>query len=477
MKKNLIGFLKIKRQSCNYRPVHERVKDYKEVTIKRTDSESSDQAARCMDCGTPFCHWGCPIGNVIPEWNTLLHNGEFESALKLLSSTNVLPEITGRLCPALCESACVLGINDDPVTVRENELAIIEHAFKNNLIKPNPPKKRTGKKIAVIGSGPSGLASATYLNRLGHSVTVFEKDDELGGFLRYGIPDFKLEKSIIDRRTKLLQKEGIVFKTNSNIGKDIPLSKLKKDFDAICITIGCRIPRDIKIKGRELSGIHFAFDYLEQANKFVSQKEIKEKLINAKGKKVLVIGGGDTGADCVGTANRQGAACVTQIELLPEPSKNRPEETPWPYYPKILRTSSSHEEGSTRLWSIMTKEFSGTNGSVKKILCEKVEFGPEKNERGIPVMKTIPNSSFALDADLIILAMGFTQPDLTILEKNSNIKLSPQNLIATDQEYRTSQKGIYCAGDARRGASLIVWAIFEGLMAGKTIHKDLTTKN
>jgi len=468
---DLKGFLKVKRQTSKCRPVCDRVKDYKEVTVFRPDTDSKEQASRCMDCGTPFCHWGCPVGNYIPEWNDSMFHGHWEKALELLLATNNFPEFTGRLCPSPCEYACVLGINDDPVTIRENELAIIEHGFKNNLIKPRPPKKRTGKSVAIIGSGPAGLAAADQLNKAGHKVTVFEKDDKAGGILRYGIPDFKIDKKIIDRRLAILKKEGIEFKTGVNAGIDHSVLKLKKEFDAICLTGGSREPRDLKIEGRSLKGIYFAMDYLTQSNKRISSCEVSEDFIDAKGKKVFVIGGGDTGADCVGTAHRQGAKSVVQIEVLPKPSECRPEDQPWPKYPIILKTSSSHEEGGERHWAILTKKFIGGNGSVKKILCVKVDF--EKDEKSCPVMKEIPGSEFEIEVDLVILAIGFIHPEHTGLLEKLGVEFDSRGNVKTDDNYMTSIKGVFSAGDMRVGQSLIVWAISEGRRSAYCIDKYL----
>lgn len=466
------GFLKVKRQYSAYRPVCERVKDYGEVTVLRPDKVTEEQSSRCMDCGTPFCHWGCPIGNVIPEWNDLAFHGEWKKAIDMLHSTNNLPEITGKLCPALCEAACVLGINDEPVTIRENELGIIEHAFKAGLVKPRPPKVRTGKYVAVIGSGPAGLTVADQLNKAGHMVTVFEKDEKVGGILRFGIPDFKLEKKVIDRRIKILEKEGIVFKTGVEAGVDMPVSKLKKDFDAICIAAGSREPRDLKIPGRELKGIYFAMDFLMQSNRVASGAKIPAgQLINAKGKKVVVIGGGDTGADCVGTSHRQGASCVVQIEVLPQPPECRTTEYPWPKFPLLLKTSTSHEEGGQRHWSVLTKKFTGSKGNVAELCCVRVEF--HKDEKGCQIMKEVPGSEFEIDADMVVLAVGFLHPERSMLLKDLGVEFDQRGNIKTDDSYASTVKGVFAAGDARRGQSLIVWAISEGRRAAYSIDKYL----
>lgn len=483
------GFLKVKRRSPEYRPVCERVKDYKEVTVIPKEEVSKEQASRCMDCGTPFCHWACPAGNYIPEWNDFMFKGNWQRALDLLIACNNLPEITGRLCPSLCEYACVLGINDDPVTVRENELAIIEQGFKQGLIKANPPKQRTGKRVAVIGSGPAGIACADQLNKAGHKVTVFEKDDKPGGILRYGIPDFKLEKWVIDRRVDILKQEGIEFIVNTNVGIDYTVEKLLKGFDAVCLACGCSVARDLKIEGRELKGIHFAMDYLTQSNKRANGETIfEDKIIDAKGKKVLVIGGGDTGADCVGTANRQGASCVVQIEVMPKPEECRTEDFPWPKYPMILKTSTSHHEGAERQWAVLTKKFiptldevgrdsalwssTGKDGRVGKVSCIQVDFS-EKDNRGCLIMKEISGSEFEIEADLVILAIGFIQPEHEGLLKNLKVGFDKRGNILTDNSYMSSVKGVFSSGDARRGQSLIVWAISEGRAAAYYIDKYL----
>ncbi|MEW6089252.1 MAG: glutamate synthase subunit beta [bacterium] len=474
--RDLKGYIKIKRKKPEYRPVCERVKDFSEVSILRKLEHSIEQSLRCMDCGTPFCHWGCPLGNIIPEWNYLLSNNKIGRAAELLQSTNNFPEFTGRICPAICEYACVLGINDEAVTNRENELAIVENAFKQGFIKANPPGKRTGKKIAVVGSGPAGLACADQLNKYGHHVTVFERDEKAGGILRYGIPDFKLGKNIIDRRLEILKKEGIKFKTKVNIGVDKPVADLKEKFDAICLAGGSRSPRDLKIDGRELKGIYFAMDFLIQANLRNEGKRIpKDKLIDAKGKNVVVIGGGDTGADCIGVSHRQGAKCVVQLEILPCPPGERTGDFPWPKYPMLFKTSTSHEEGGERKWSVLTKKFTGENGYVKKIICVNVEW--QKDAKGSNVMKEIPCTGFEIDADLVILALGFVHPEHEGLVRDSAVGLDTRGNVKTDSNYLTSQEGIFACGDMRRGQSLVVWAIAEGRNCAKAVDEYLKNKS
>lgn len=464
------GFLKVKRQTAKYRPVCERIKDYREVGIVPEEKHSKEQAGRCMDCGTPFCHWGCPIGNYIPEWNDLVFRGHWEKAFLLLRATNNLPEITGRICPAPCEYSCVLGINDDSVTIRENELAIIEYAFKKNIIKPNSPKNRTGKKVAVIGSGPAGLACADQLNKAGHRVVVFERDDSPGGILRYGIPDFKLEKWILDRRLRILEKEGIKFKTSANVGDDYSAKMILKEFDAVCLACGSRVPRDLKIEGRDLLGIHFAMDYLICSNKRIAG--IAKEFIDAKGKQVVVIGGGDTGADCVGVANRQGAACVMQIELLLRPPECRTQDYPWPKYPMLLKTSTSHEEGVSREWAVLTKRFIGENNRVRKLSCLRVGFS-NKVAFGCPIMKEFPNSEFEIEADLVILALGFLHPEKRGLIEEFGLELDSRGNVKTDANFMTSKKSVFACGDMHRGQSLIVWAISEGRRSARAIDEFL----
>lgn len=467
------GFLKVRRQTGTYRPVCERITDYNEVSVLRPERMSKEQASRCMDCGTPFCHWGCPLGNYIPEWNDLIFRGKWEKAIELLHATNNFPELTGRVCPAMCEYACVLGINDEPVTIREDELSIIEKAFKAGLIKANPPKRRTGKEVAVIGSGPSGLATADQLNKAGHTVTIFERDDKAGGILRYGIPDFKLAKSVIDRRIDILKRGGVKFVMNTDVGAAFPVSKLMKDFDAICLSLGSRVPRDLKIEGRDLSGIHFAMDYLIHSNKKTfARRTLYDDPLNAKGKKVLVIGGGDTGADCVGTAHRQGASCVVQIEVLPKPADCRTPDFPWPKYPTLSKTTTSHEEGGIRSWAVLTKKFAGDLEKVKKVICAKLDFS-EKDAKGCPVMKELPGSDFEIDADLVILAIGFVHPEHRGLLQQLGVEFDNRGNIKTGPDYMTSVKNVFASGDARRGQSLVVWAISEGRKAAHCIDKYL----
>lgn len=471
------GFLKIARKNIKTRPVCERVEDYKDVAAPADDKHASEQSSRCMDCATPFCHWACPVGNYIPEWNDYASRKQWEAAYRILSASNNLPEVTGRICPAVCEYSCVLGINDDPVAIRENELAIIEHGFSNGFIKPNVPSKRTSKNVAVVGSGPAGLSCASQLNHAGHNVTVFERDGNPGGILRYGIPDFKLEKRILDRRVDIWKKEGVIFKTGISVGKDYPSAKLLKEFDAVCLAGGSRVPRDLRIEGRELKGIHFAMDYLTQANMQASgEKIIGKEHINAKGKKVVVIGGGDTGADCVGTAHRQKAACVVQIEVMPKPSECRTGEYPWPKYPMLLKKTTSHEEGGERQWSVLTKRFIGANGHVKKLSAVMVEFvKSEKN--ACPAMKEVTGSVFEIDADLVILAVGFLHPEKAGLITDLKIALDEKGNVKTNNSYMTSVNKVFAAGDMRRGQSLVVWAVHEGRRAAYFIDEFLSGKS
>jgi len=466
------GFLKNNRKVAGYRPVEQRINDYSEVELQLSEDERKLQASRCMDCGVPFCHWACPVSNIMPEWQDKVFKGEWKEAWEMLQETNNFPEFTGRVCPALCEASCVLALNDEAVTIRQNELAVIEKAFELGLVKANPPKKRSGKKVAVIGGGPAGLAAADQLNKAGHLVTLFEGTDRVGGYLRYGIPDFKLEKSFIDRRLDIMKEEGVTFKTNSYVGRDVKINDIMKEYDAVCITIGAREARDLSIEGRELSGIHQALDYLTQQNKTCAgDKVCQDTLIAALDKNVLVIGGGDTGSDCVGTANRQGARKVTQIELLPMPSKERTNSEPWPLWPRLHKTSSSHEEGCERLWCISSKKFIGENGKVKKVLACKVEW---VNENGKFSMKEVPGSEFEIEADLVLLAMGFVHVVQKDFVNELGLKLDARGNIDTGSDYKTSADKVFAAGDANRGASLVVYAISEGRGAANAINEFLS---
>lgn len=468
------GFLKTKRQTAGYRPVEERLKDYREVEKMLPKDKLQEQGSRCMDCGVPFCHFACPVGNVIPDWNDLIFRGQWAKAVEVLSAANNFPEFTGRVCPALCEASCVVGISDDPVAIRQNEVAIIEWGFQNGIIKPFIQKNKTGKRVAVVGSGPAGMSCAQQLTRAGHDVTLFEADDKAGGILRYGIPDFKLEKWVIDRRLELMKKEGLKIEANTSVGKDYPSGELLKNFDAICLAMGARQPRDLKVEGRELDGIHFAMDYLIQSNKRVGGIKIPEsELIDAAGLDVLVVGGGDTGADCVGTANRQGAKSVTQLEVLPKPPLCRTKDMPWPVYPKLFKTSSSHEEGCRRLWSVTTKRLTGNGGRVQKAFISEVEFVMSKDGGAGPKMLHIEGTETELKVDLVILAMGFVHPVHEGLVKDLGLALGPSGNIYVENNFMTSVKKVFSAGDASRGASLAVWAMYDGRAAAREIDRYL----
>ena len=459
---DVTGFLKVARKDTEYRSVEERLKDCAEVCPLRPEDASVEQASRCMDCGTPFCHWGCPIGNIIPEWNDLIFRGKWEQALEMLHARNNLPEITGRVCPAPCEYSCVLAINDDAVTIRENELSIIEMGFKSGYIKPNPPKNRTGKKVAVVGSGPAGIACADQLNKAGHTVTLFERDPKAGGILRYGIPDFKLDKKVLDRRLDVLQKEGIVLKTGMDVGKDITAKELTDTFDAVALTGGSRDSRDLPIEGRGLKGVYFAMEYLTQFNRSMGGEQIPaNERIDAAGKAVVVIGGGDTGSDCIGVSHRLGAAKVIQLELLPRLPEERTHTEPWPYYPRLFKTTSSHEEGGQREWEITTKKFTGgADGNLQKLHCAKVRW--EMKPGAPPKMIELPGSEFEIEADLVILAMGFVSPVHKGLLDDLKLEYDGRGNVKTDLSYMTSVNKVFAAGDMHRGQSLVVWAIMEG---------------
>ncbi len=464
--------MNIPRKEAGNRPVDERIYDFGEVEQTLNTEDRKLQASRCMDCGTPFCQWGCPVGNIIPEWQDHLYKGEWKKAIDLLHSTNSFPEFTGRICPGSCESSCVLTLHQSPVTIRENEVAIAEMAFREGYVKPEPPLQRTGKKVAVIGSGPAGLACADQLNKRGHWVTVFEKEDAAGGLLRYGIPGFKLNKAIIDRRLNIFIEEGLEIITNVNVGKNISVGDILKSYDAVCLAIGAEEPRNLKIQGRELDGIYFAMDYLKQQNKINRGLEIPyDYLITARDKEVIVIGGGDTGSDCVGTAVRQGARQITQIEILPMPPKTDAKENPtWPYCPNILKTSTSHEEGGIRRWSLNTKKFIGDNRKLSAIEVCRVEW---KQKDGKYVMKEVPGTTEKIKADLILLAMGFLHPVHTGLVKILGLKLDEKGNIQTDSNFQTSVSKVFAAGDAKVGASLVVTAIHSGRKAAEGINRFL----
>ena len=464
---DITGFLKIKRKDAGNRPLYERICDYSEVEQVLNSEDRMLQASRCMDCGIPFCHWSCPVDNLIPEWNDLLYKGDWKGAYKRLIATNNFPEFTGRICPASCEHACVLNINQEPVTIRENEVAIVEKAFTEGYIKPEPPKKRTGKSVAVIGSGPAGMAAADLLNKAGHLVTLFEKDEKAGGLLRYGIPDFKLSKSTIDRRMNLMIKEGLIVRTGITVGKDISGKELIDNFDAICITIGAGYPRKLPVPGSEFEGIHFAMDFLSAQNRVnAGQLPANVKHINAEGKKVLVIGGGDTGSDCVGTSIRQKALSVTQIEILPKPPENRLPDNPWPYWGKILKTSTSHEEGCERLWNTSTIRFVGDGKITRGTEVEEVRW---ESDNGKLVMKPVPGTRRVIETDLVLLALGFVHPVLDGLLTELGVELDNRKNVKVDDSMGTSVPKVFSAGDTVSGASLVVNAIASGRKVAKEI--------
>lgn len=461
------GFLEFKREVPQRRAVGERLEDWRDVYQPFAEEKVKTQGSRCMDCGVPFCQTGCPVTNVIPHWNDLVYKDRWEEAARVLHSTNNFPEFTGNVCPAPCEASCVLGINEPPVTIKVVERTIIEHAFANGWIKPEPPKKRSGKTVAVIGSGPSGLAAAQQLNRAGHRVTVYEKNDRVGGLLRYGIPDFKFEKHLLDRRIAQLQAEGIVFTTNTNVGVTISVEELRRSYDAIVLCGGAESPRNLNVPGRELKGIHFAMEFLPQQNRRnAGDKTDAAKDIIATGKRVVIIGGGDTGADCLGTSLRQKAASVHQFEIMPKPPLERASSTPWPQWPLQLRTESSHEEGGIRDWALTTTRFEGdANGHVTKL--HAVRVGPPPN------FTPVTGSEFSLDVDLVLLAMGFNGPSKNGLLDELGVALDARGNVSTDREYMSSIPGIFSAGDMRRGQSLVVWAISEGRKAAKSVDKFL----
>jgi glutamate synthase (NADPH/NADH) small chain len=469
------GFLEYQRKDPGYRPVEQRVKDFHAVEQQLTDEELYTQAARCMDCGTPFCHGcGCPLLNVIPEFNDHVYHHRWKDAYDILATTNPFPEFTGRICPALCEGSCVLGINDEPVTIRQIELAVAEKAFERGYIQATPPKVRTGKNVAVIGSGPAGLAAADVLNKAGFGVTVFENAARPGGILRYGIPEFKLEKWVVDRRVDLMKQEGVVFECGVEIGIDISDRYLRDRFDAMILTGGAREPRDLKLPGRDLPGIHFAMEYLVQQNRRLAGEKLDPASeISAKDLRVLVIGGGDTGSDCLGTAWRQGAKAVSQFEILPCPPEERALSNPWPLWPNVLRTSSSHEEGGERRWCVTAKEFLGRAGRVARVRCVEVEWKAAKaGARPEPVEK--PRSDFTVEADLVLLAMGFVGPGRNLLVEKMGIQLDARGFVRRDANAMTSVPGVFVAGDMTQGASLVVRAMLDGVRTADGIRRYLT---
>jgi glutamate synthase (NADPH/NADH) small chain len=459
------GFLEYSREVPERRPVAERVNDWFEIYNPFPEEKIKLQGARCMDCGVPFCHTGCPVSNIIPDWNDLVWHGRWKEAIRVLHSTNNFPEFTGRICPAPCEAACVLGINEPPVTIKNIEKTIVDRAWEEGWIVPELPPQRTGKRVAVVGSGPAGLAAAQQLIRAGHSVTVFEKADRIGGLLRYGIPNFKMEKHLIDRRVDQMRREGVEFEVNTHVGVNVPTSELRRDFDAILITTGAEQPRDLKVPGRELKGIHYAMEFLPLSNKVCHGDTVLDQIL-ATGKRVVIIGGGDTGADCLGTSHRHKAAHISQFELLPKPPDERAPQTPWPLWPMQLRVESSHEEGGVRDWSVSTVRFTGdAGGNVKKLHGVRVGAPPN--------FAAIPGSEFEMDVDLVLLAMGFTGPVQGGLLKDLGVTLDARGNVATDQRYMSSEPGVFAAGDARRGQSLVVWAIAEGRKAARGVDEFL----
>jgi glutamate synthase (NADPH/NADH) small chain len=469
---NAKAFLTINRKEAGYRPLLDRIADFGEVEQTLNSEDRMLQASRCMECGVPFCHWACPLGNLIPEWQDLLYQGKWLEAYGLLIKRNNFPEFTGRVCPALCEKSCVLNLEDQPLTIRENEAAITEHAFLEGYVKPRPPEVRTGKKVAVVGSGPAGLTVADQLNKMGHTVTVYEKDEYIGGLLRLGIPDFKLNKELIERRLEILKAEGIRFETGVEVGKDLSAEKLLSKFDAVCLTIGAGVPRDLPIEGRELKGIHFALDFLKQQNRIVSGQSFPDsERLSAKGKNILVIGGGDTGSDCVGTSIRQKANKVTQIEILPKPPEKLNPDTPWPQYPNILKTSTSHKEGCNRRWSLASKRFLGEKGRLTGVEVVPVEWTKDPSGRWTMQETGSPE---IIPAELVLLSMGFTQPVHEGLLDNLGVKYDPRGNVEALCAGESSVNKIFVAGDVTSGASLVVRAIASGRQTAEAIGKFLS---
>jgi glutamate synthase (NADPH/NADH) small chain len=470
------GFLEIERQDRSYEKVEARLKTWKEFVRPLPPAEVSRQGARCMDCGIPFCHNGCPVNNIIPEWNELVRRDRWRDALEVLHSTNNFPEFTGRICPAPCEASCTLNIDDNPVTIKSIECAIVDRGWEEGWIQPLVPARKTGKRVAVVGSGPAGMACAQQLARAGHSVTLFEKNDRIGGLLRYGIPDFKMEKHLIDRRVRQMAAEGVEFRTGVEVGAALSIKALLEGYDAVALTGGAEGPRDLEVPGRELGGVHFAMDFLVPQNKRVAgddeARAAPQGTISAKDKHVIVIGGGDTGSDCVGTSNRQGAASVTQLEVMPQPPARENKALTWPDWPLKMRTSSSHEEGAARDFAVLTKRAVGSDGRIEGLECVRIEWG--KGPDGRMAMAEIPGSAFTLRADLVLLAMGFLGPRKPGLVEESGVALDPRgNIAANVSDYRTSVPRLFAAGDMRRGQSLVVWAIREGRQCARSIDQTL----
>ncbi|HLX05630.1 MAG TPA: glutamate synthase subunit beta [Candidatus Binatus sp.] len=466
----ITGFMEINRETPSRRPVGERLRDWREFDLKMPEDKLRAQGARCMDCGIPFCHKGCPLGNIIPDWNDLIYRGRWREAIDRLHATNNFPEFTGRICPAPCEEACVLNINNDPVTIKLIEKNIIDHAWAEKWITPLPPARKSGKRVAVVGSGPAGLACAQQLTRAGHSVTLYERSDRVGGLLTYGIPDFKLEKWIVNRRVEQMKAEGLEIVTNCRVGIDVHADEMRSKYDAIVLAMGATKPRDLPIPGRELKGIHFAMDFLPQQNRRNFGDELDPSAeITANGKRVVILGGGDTGSDCLGTSNRQGAIVVHQFELLPMPPEKRTAEMPWPDWPMIMRTSSSHEEGVQRDWSVNTSKFSGENGAVKKLHGVRLNW---KHDNGRMVMEQIPGTDFEIECDLVLLALGFLGPEPDGIISELGLKLDPRSNVQCEN-YMSSVPGVFAAGDTRRGQSLVVWAIWEGREAARAVDAYL----
>jgi len=460
------GFLEFERLDPSKRPIHERVRDYREFELPVVQEAIVKEGARCMDCGIPFCNTGCPLGNLIPDWNDHVYRGQSEAASLALHATNNFPEVTGRVCPAPCEAACVLGINDDPVSIKLIERTIADRAIEQGLLKPILPKQKTGKRVAVVGSGPAGMAAAQQLCRAGHEVTLYERDDRIGGLLTYGIPDFKLEKSLVERRIRQMTDEGVVFRTGVDVGRTVTGDQLRSEHDAVLLTIGSRIPRDLPVPGRELPGVHFAMDFLTQQNRRVAGDSVPDAgAILATGKNVVVIGGGDTGSDCIGTSHRQGAKSVTNFEIMPRPPDERAPHTPWPMWPLMLRTSSSHEEGGERDFSVSTERITG-DGKVEKLHCVRLALQNGRLER-------IAGTEFVLDADLVLLAMGFVHPEKEGIVEQLGVNLDARGNVAIDKQFMSSVPGVFAAGDCERGQSLVVWAIADGRKAARGVDRFL----